>query len=291
MKLCVSDRAGGLCDAEARALHDAVDHFVEHGDIAALHESLAPSYLRGRGERYEAFVASSMCRLETANFEMGTLAHDARHFCGEAPRHRVDLSPFEIARTPVTNELFAIFDPRRGSFAGADRYKPVVDVTWLEASLFAIWVGCRLPTEAEWEYACGAGSASQWCCDSEKELARYAWYSENSEGSVQSVATRQPNALGLFDFHGNVWEWCADAYDAACYACSSRLDPFTSAAAVLDRTGVPPDRVCRGGSMHALAEMCRTRYRFHEPARFLAGDLGFRLARSADQQTVEEDWA
>jgi formylglycine-generating enzyme required for sulfatase activity len=151
-------------------------------------------------------------------------------------------------------------------------------VTWHEASLFAAWVGCRLPTEAEWEFACGGGSDAEWCCADEAELARHAWYSENAAGELHEVGTREPNRLGVFDCHGSVWEWCADAYDQDFYASSPSVDP----------AGPPPDtgveaeprvhRVCRGGSVHALAEMCRTRYRLHEPASFWAGDLGFRLA-------------
>jgi formylglycine-generating enzyme required for sulfatase activity len=233
--------------------------------------------LSGSASRYEEHVAPQMRLIDAAQFEMGTDAAEARHFCGESPRHHVELSSFELARVPVTNELFGTFDASRLDVRASDRQKPVVDVTWLEASLFALWVGCRLPTEAEWEFACAAGSDGEWCCDDEAELPLYAWCSENAAGHLGRVATRRPNVLGLFDLHGNVWEWCTDAYDQDFYGRSPILDPVC-----LDP---PRDRVCRGGSFHALPEMCRTRYRLHEPANFWAADLGFRLARSASTQS------
>jgi formylglycine-generating enzyme len=223
-------------------------------------------------------IEPQMRRIEGAVFGMGTEIADQRHFCGESPRHVVELSPYGIAAMPVTNGQFARFDPSRAPVRSEDRHKPVVNVTWHEASLFAAWVGCRLPTEAEWEFACGGGSDAEWCCADEADLARHAWYSENAAGELHEVGTREPNRLGVFDCHGSVWEWCADAYDQDFYASSPSVDP----------AGPPPDtgveaeprvhRVCRGGSVHALAEMCRTRYRLHEPASFWAGDLGFRLA-------------
>ena len=247
---------------------------VARGDAA---EEILCEFFSGSESRYDEHVAAQMCPIEAAEFEMGTDEAETRHFCGESPRHHVELSPFDLAQVPVTNELFGTFDASRLDVRASDRQKPAVDVTWLEASLFALWVGCRLPTEAEWEFACAAGSDGEWCCDDEAELPLYAWCSENAAGHLGTVATRRPNVLGLFDLHGNVWEWCTDAYDQDFYGRSPILDPVC-----LDP---PRDRVCRGGSFHALPEMCRTRYRLHEPANFWAADLGFRLARSAPRQS------
>jgi formylglycine-generating enzyme required for sulfatase activity len=90
------------------------------------------------------------------------------------------------------------------------------------------------------------------------------------------VATREPNALGLFDFHGNVWEWCEDDYAADFYGRAPLSDPINYGPEVSRHT----HKVSRGGGFLALAEMCRTRFRLHDPAEFWAPDLGFRLARS-----------
>jgi formylglycine-generating enzyme required for sulfatase activity len=224
-----------------------------------------------------------MRTIDAATFEMGTPAPQARHFCGETPRHLVQLSPYRIARYLVTNELYGLFDRARIDIPKSDRQNPVVAVSWFEAFVYAMWMGCRLPTEAEWEFACGAGRTSDWCCDRENEVAQYAWYSENAGGQIQPVATRDPNSLGLFDLHGNVWEWCIDTYAQDYYRESPALDPICT---VSPTDSQCRHNVCRGGSVHALAEMCRTRYRLHEPPNFSASDLGFRLV-AAEYSTNE----
>jgi formylglycine-generating enzyme required for sulfatase activity len=219
-----------------------------------------------------------MTPLDGGSFAMGSAEANAEHFMGELPAHHVNLSPFLLARVPVTQGLLALLDARRASVATLERSKPAVNVTWFDAALFAMWMGCRLPTEAEWEFACGGGSAGQWSCGDEGALSRYAWYSQNAGSELHPVATREPNPYGLFDLHGNAWEWCHDVYDETFYADAPATNPVRAPRAdePLDRV----HRVCRGGCMHSFAEMCRTRYRFHEHSQFRAADLGFRLARS-----------
>ena len=281
------DRRGQPRHAAA-AIAAAVDGLLRTPRTDAIEEILF-EFFAGSAARYDEHVSPQMRLIDAAQFEMGTDAAEARHFCGESPRHKVELSPFHLAQLPVTNELFGIFDAARLDVRACNRQKPVVDVTWLEASLFALWMGCRLPTEAEWEFACGASSDGEWCCDDEAELPLHAWFSDNAAGRPHEVATRRPNRLGLFDLHGNVWEWCIDAYDQDFYGRSPITDPVC-----LDRIDEPEarsprDRVCRGGSFHALAEMCRTRYRIHEPANFWAADLGFRLAQSATTRSPSNE--
>ena len=220
--------------------------------------------------------------LPRCRFTMGTSEAEAGHFCGESPSHAVELSAFHISDSPVTNELFCVYDRGR-EVAASDRHKPVVGVSWYEAAVFAMWMGCRLPTEAEWEFACGGGSPHQWCCADETHLARHAWYSANSDGVVHDVARREPNSLGLYDLHGNVWEWCLDSYDDRFYARAPAVDPVCGDPALYQPAGRFPEKVCRGGSVTSLAEMCRTRFRLHEAADFWAADLGFRLARTAEE--------
>jgi len=265
---------------DARAAVAAVDGLLRLGDQDVVRELLLDGFLRGSAQRYEDHVAPHMRGLGGGRFEMGTDPADAGHFSGEMPRHLVELSPFQMARVPVTTELLGLFDPDRAAVSPRERATPVRQVSWWEASLFAMWMGCRLPTEAEWELACGAGSKGQWCCDDERELGRYAWYCQNSGDEVQPVGTREPNAFGLSDLHGNVWEWCQDTYDQDYFAYAPTVDPVNLGA----WPGEPApyrDKVTRGGSMNALAEMCRTSYRFHEPPEFRSADLGFRLVRAA----------
>lgn len=278
------DQSGWPRGSLPRNVAGALDGLARGRDDDAVAERLLDGLLEGSSERYEQHVAGGMRLIEGAHFTMGTPDGQARHFCGETPSHPVELSPFAISEVPVTNELYAAFDASRRDVPRADRKKPVVDVTWFEADLFAGWLGCRLPTEAEWEFACGGGGHQEWCCEIEVQLERHAWYSENAGGRSHPVATREPNSLGLFDMHGNVWEWCADVYDQSYYSRSPRKDPVATAAPAGIGGGSVAGRSCRGGSVHALAEMCRTCYRLHEPPGFWAGDLGFRLAVSASAE-------
>ena len=109
----------------------------------------------------------------------------------------------------------------------------------------------RLPTEAEWEYACRAGSAEKYCYgDDESRLGDYAWYRKNSDGKTHQVGQKKPNAWGLYDMHGNVWEWCADWYDREYYANSPTDDPTGPSEGSF--------RVFRGGGPLWGAGVCRS---------------------------------
>ncbi|WP_020670781.1 SUMF1/EgtB/PvdO family nonheme iron enzyme [Amycolatopsis nigrescens] len=269
------DRAGfPVCDDSGR-IFAALRALERAEDQGPFQELVAEGFLAGADERYHRFVERDMRELGGRAFLMGTDPADARHFCGETPCHHVELSRFLLSAVAVTNELFALFEPGRLELSGQGAVVPAVDVTWFDAAVFARWMGCRLPTEAEWEFACGAGGDGQWCCP-EEELGRYAWYSENSERYAHPVGTKQANSLGLFDLHGNVWEWCQDDYLADFYARSPSRDPVAGTEAT---EHTETHKVSRGGGFLALTEMCRTRYRLHDPADYSAPDLGFRLAR------------
>ncbi len=129
----------------------------------------------------------------------------------------------------------------------------------------------RLPTEAEWEYACRAGSTTRFCFgDEEAELEDYAWYEENSEGKTHPVGQKQPNAWGLYDMHGNVWEWCQDWYGD--YPAGPVTDPRG------------PDtgeyRVLRGGSWGNDSRNLRSAVRDYNNPDFRHYNFGFRVART-----------
>ncbi len=277
-----TDRKGRPRCRDARRVLEAIEAVLRSGEGEVVADLVENGILRAARTRHTEYIAPHMQLVAGARYEMGTPPAHARHFCGESPCHVIELPPYWLSETSVTNGLFSLFDPRRSDLSRREREKPAVDVTWWEAALFAMWVGCRLPTEAEWEYACGAGGPGEWCCP-EDRLARYAWYSENADDRLHRVASLEPNAFGLFDLHGNVWEWCKDVYDQDYYQRSPARDPVNNQA----RGWMGTDRVARGGSLYALAEMCRTRYRFHEPAEFCASDLGFRLAQTSYADGLE----
>ena len=182
-------------------------------------------------------------------FQMGSPKSEEDRRQSEGPVHQVTISPFSCARHPVTRRLyFQIMrtDPGRPEGEADDR--PVNNVTWYDAVIFCnelskreglnscyridgeevIWdrgaAGYRLLTEAEWEYACRAGSATRWSFGAdEMKLAKYAWYSANSNGEPQPAGRKEPNAWGLHDMHGNVGEWCWDWFGS--YAENAETDP------------------------------------------------------------------
>ncbi len=129
----------------------------------------------------------------------------------------------------------------------------------------------RLPTEAQWEYACRAGSTTRYCFgDEEGGLGEYAWYVKNSSNKTHPVGEKKPNAWGLYDMGGNVWEWCADWYDEKYYAVSPTDDPTGPA------TG--SGRVLRGGAWGSPARNCRSAYHVKGSPRGRSIFLGLRVA-------------
>lgn len=130
----------------------------------------------------------------------------------------------------------------------------------------------RLPTEAEWEYACRAGSTSRYCFgDSDSILSEYAWYNNNSGSQTHPVGQKRPNKWGLYDMHGNVWEWCQDWHGN--YASKPVIDPLGPTSGEL--------RIGRGNSFSNVPEYCRSAFRNGYAPNVRGGGLGFRLARTS----------
>lgn len=148
--------------------------------------------------------------IAAGSFAMGCSAGDAECFGWEAPLHGVTVARgFWIGQTEVTQQAY-----RRVIGTNPSRYRgallPVEQVGWDDARAYCQAVAMRLPTEAEWEYAARGGSAAP----QYGSLVSIAWFDSNSEDKTHPVATKAPNAYGLFDTLGNVWEWVQDSYDA-----------------------------------------------------------------------------
>ena len=157
---------------------------------------------------------------------------------------------------------------------------PVVCVSWNDAVKFCDWLSKKekktygLPTEAEWEYACRAGTTTAYFFgDDPKMLGDYAWYYDNSEHNTHPVGGKRPNPWGLYDMHGNVWQWCADYYDPRYYRNSPDKDP--------QKLLGTDARVFRGGSWSHYAGFCRAAFR-NRDAPGLRYDLGFRVCVRPD---------
>jgi formylglycine-generating enzyme required for sulfatase activity len=219
-------------------------------------------------------VKLEMIHVPGGEFTMGSNDHD-----DEKPPHRVRLSAFAIGKYEVTQAQWkALMGNNPSRFSSSDDL-PVEQVSFDDAQEFLRrlrektgdqrW---RLPTEAEWEYAARAGSQGKYSFgDDESELRNYAWFSSNSSSQTHPVGQLKPNAFGLFDMHGNVWEWCEDWYGG--YSQSPTTDPPGLSSG--------SDRLNRGGSWYSAAALCRSADRdFYSPGGRLS-NLGFRLLRAA----------
>ena len=141
--------------------------------------------------------------------------------------------------------------------------------SWWEAYTFAAWVGARLPTEEEWEYAARAGTLTPyWSGDAEEDLARVGWYSENAQGTAHPVGEKAANEWGLHDMHGNVWEWTSSMW----------REGYSEPEPAEDAHG---DRVIRGGSFFNDARNARSALRNRGAPGTRGLDLGFRVLRLA----------
>lgn len=222
----------------------------------------------------EAFEQDPFWRfaeIEAGEFQMGSNDYDY-----ENPIHPVKLSPFQMGCYPVTLGQFLRFDPGHrqrwdmdyGEFF-RDENKPVVRVDWFDAYIFCKWAGGRLPSEAQWEYACRAGTEG----DFAGNLDDMAWYSDNSDGKTHPVGAKQANSWGLYDMHGNVWEWCRDWYGGDYYAeCQIK-------GTVQDPVGPQEGsyRILRGGGWFYGSRTCRSATRDGRDPAYRFAFIGFRL--------------
>ncbi len=205
-------------------------------------------------------------------FTMGTPAGAPGRYDNEGPERRVSIKPFLLCRTECTQEAWdkiGGYDIRQSK--GADL--PIERVRWDDCTVWCRKAGLRLPTEAEWEYACRAGtSTAYYSGDGESDLDAIGWYRKNSDSRTHPVGEKRPNAFGLRDISGNVWEWCEDtwheSYSKAPTDGSARLDGDSS------------ERVVRSACWESQARYCRsfTRTAFRQGLR--DGRTGFRPACS-----------
>ena len=220
----------------------------------------------------------SFIRVPAGTFTMG----DVTGAADETPHEVTLTSDVWMQTTPVTQSQWeAVAGSNPSHFKGADR--PVEHVSWSDVQewitkfnpsakeALAGW-RARLPSEAEWERACRAGTPTRWCFgDDEARVGEAAWFAGNAGGETHPVALKRPNAWGLHDMHGNVWEWCQDRY--AEYAAAPARDPAGP------ETGMY--RVLRGGDWHAEAARTRSAVRRYSVGSFRYSVVGFRLALEA----------
>jgi formylglycine-generating enzyme required for sulfatase activity len=245
---------------------------------------------------------AEMVLIRAGEFLMG----DDRGEDDEKPVHRVQLSAFYMDVCEVTQQSYqGLMGKNPAKVPGPDH--PVERVSWLSAIQYCnmrSWReglkpcynaetlecdfsadGYRLPTEAEWEYACRAGTSSRWSFgDDTAQLAKHAWFKDNAQKTTHPVKQKSPNPWGLYDMHGNVAEWCNDF----------SAEGYPSAEKVQDPRGPQQgeERVLRGGSWTSSDDGCRSAARAAQPPGF--ADVcfgyeayGFRCVRRANQDASE----
>lgn len=218
--------------------------------------------------------------IPAGTFTMGSPSSEVNRSNDETQR-QVTLSAFKMSKYEVTFEQYDLFceatGRRKPNDEGRGRGKrPVINVSWHDAVAFAEWMGCRLPTEAEWEYACRARTTTPFNTGNNLTTAQANYngnypYNNNAKGEYREktmpVGSFAPNAWGLYDMHGNVWEWCSDWYDD--YPTSAQTNPKGPASGSC--------RVYRGGCWYCLAIYCRSAYRDFSTPDYHDCFIGFRL--------------
>jgi formylglycine-generating enzyme required for sulfatase activity len=254
-------------------------------------------------------VTFDMVPIRGGKFVMGSPADEPDRSQDEGPQHEVVIEPFWMGKCEVTWDEYEIWSFNLDiklrtlhekqptaldkladavtrptppytdmTFGMGKSGYPAICMTQLAAKKYCEWLSAktgryyRLPTEAEWEYACRAGNTGEYGFGNDaRRLGEFAWFSKNSGGKTHPVGTKKPNDWGLYDMHGNVWEWCADLYEDGYYKNSPAQDP--AGPPVSPSSWV----VVRGAAWISDAASCRSARRFNEaPARRHPG-IGFRV--------------
>ncbi len=213
-------------------------------------------------------VKLEMVAIPGGTFLMGSPESDQEARDRERPQHQVTVSEFYLGKYQVTQAQWQAVMGNNPSYFNGENL-PVERVSWEDAQKFCQKLSqqtsktYRLPTEAEWEYACRAGTTAA----NAGNLDDIAWYDKNSERKTHPVGQKKPNSFGIYDMHGNVWEWCQDWYDN--YSSTSQTNP----------TGPQKgeDRVLRGGSWGYDQDFARAVSRDDFPPSNRVSSVGFRV--------------
>ncbi|MCU4162882.1 SUMF1/EgtB/PvdO family nonheme iron enzyme [Carboxylicivirga caseinilyticus] len=251
-------------DLFSKAFKEGYQSFDLRDQISKIKENLAQYWINE--------AQNKMVMVDGGIFEMGSDQSSQ----DQKPKHQVQVSSFQMDAYEVTVEEYRRFckinglkmptEPSKGWSAN----QPIVNISWNEAMRYAQWVGKRLPTEAEWEYAAKGGRVSKSYKYSGSDIAnQVAWYNTSS---IHTIKSKNPNELGLYDMSGNVWEWCYDFYDAEFYKNSSSNNPLGP------QSG--DKKIIRGGGYKSPTRELQVKHRGAEKPQKRSVEIGFRCVKS-----------
>lgn len=271
-----------------RLIWKQCSELVQDFAVKEVEERLSPDYslletrrydCAGLSHRIASFIhAKSGLILNLIPGGCFIMGDDNSGYENERPAHQAKIDPLLIGRFPVRQSCWdRIGGEDEREFLGSDI--PIDSVSWNECQDWLVKAGgsLRLPSEAEWEYACRGGSTTQYFWGEEMDNA-YCWYSENCRSDGKQTTdvslhfdTKSWNSFGLVDMSGHIWEWCLDQWKE-----HYRNGPFNA----LPQSGSKTTRVGRGGGWRNFASSCRSAYRFKIKPSKRRNVLGFRVARS-----------
>ncbi|MDR1726116.1 MAG: formylglycine-generating enzyme family protein [Bacteroidales bacterium] len=236
--------------------------------------SFAQSKNEDKGIKEKDFIL-----VEGGTFLMGCSGEERDCYPDEQPQHNVTVSTFKIYKYEISVAQYRLFCTKTGhqmpatpSFGWQDD-NPIVNVTWQDAVAYAKWVGGRLPTEAEWEYAARGGNKSKgFIYSGSNNYDDVGWSYENAQNRTHPIAQKLPNELGIYDMSGNVWEWCSDNYGIYYYSQSPSINP----------KGVENDKygkVNRGGGFSFDKSFLKNSARRGSATQAIGSGTGFRVVK------------
>jgi formylglycine-generating enzyme required for sulfatase activity len=225
-------------------------------------------------------ISLELIQLPAGQFMMGASPNDSKADDDEKPQHLVKLKAFAMGKYPITQAQYeAVMGKKRSKFQGNPN-NPVECVSWNDAQAFckklseATGKKYRLPSEAEWEYACRAGTTTRYYFgDDANQLGDYAWFTDNSRSKTHPVGQKRPNGWGLYDMHGNVWEWCEDSWHK-----NYKGAPTDGSAWI---QGGNSFRILCGGGWYYSSRFCRSSFRDGYDPDDGYDDFGFRVVVSS----------